>query len=80
MPWPHELGLYCSDPFTGAPVLWPWPKEDWLYNQFPLDAMRIVHYMKDLMDRDANLWTPDEDAFYAEIYGEKENVVIRQSL
>jgi hypothetical protein len=70
--------MYCADSFSGAPTLWPWPKEDWLYNQFTIDAMRTVYFMKELLDKDANLWTPEEDAFYADIHGEvEENGIVR---
>lgn len=68
-----EMAIYMTNPMTGAPTIYPFVGEDWIFNRFSLDAMRILFYFGKMLEKDSNLWTPEEDKFYVDIYKEPED-------
>jgi hypothetical protein len=68
------MAIYMSNPFNGAPTQWPFPQETWLFNRFALDAMRLCTQYSKMLDKDANLWTPEEDKLYVDIQKDASNV------
>lgn len=66
------MAAYMANPFSGAPTEFPFKDEDWIFNKFSLDAMRIIFYFGKMLEKDPNLWTPEEDKFYIDIYQEPE--------
>lgn len=72
LPWPHELGLHILNPVTKSPRFWPWPQKDWLFNKKALDAVNIVTFMQDLLNKSGELWTDSDNEFYQAIHKEPE--------
>lgn len=64
------MATYMANGMTGAPTLYPFPDEDWIFNKFSLDAMRIIFYFGKMLEKDSHTWTPEEDKFYVDIYKE----------
>ena len=75
MPWPWEMGHHIIDPLTFRPHFWPWPNENWSFNKFALDAMQIVYSMKNLMEKQPEMWTPQDDNFYKAVVEEAEDYI-----
>lgn len=65
--WPQQMARYVIDPQTGFAINWPWPNKDWSYNAHAIEAIYIVRYMDNLLEKHASQWTPEDDRFYMAI-------------
>ena len=68
MPWPYEMGRNIFDANSFKFLFLPWPTKGWQYNSNVMDCIQIVYYMKLLLEKDPDLWTPEQDRFYKNMH------------
>lgn len=61
------MALHMLDAQTLRPRFWPWPQRSWSFNKHALEAMQTCVFAEQVIKKQPELWTPDEDNFVTEV-------------